>query len=197
MAFAIFALAAAALLGSPGPGVAALVAVGRAQGVRRGLPFLGGMQLGLLIAALVCASGLASLLQAIPGALPVMGVVATAYLLHLAWQIAAAPVGVDTAAGTASPSVWQGFVLGAFNPKAYLALAALMAGHRLSASPWLDGGYKVGLSIAVTCAVDLAWLAAGGAVGSVSWPLRAERAINLAMGGALAAAAVAGLVQLL
>ena len=53
-----FVLAAAALLGSPGPGIAALVAVGRSRGVIGGLRYFGAMQLGLAIAAGLTAAGL-------------------------------------------------------------------------------------------------------------------------------------------
>ena len=50
-AYAAFLLSAVALLGSPGPGIAALVAVGRADGLQGGLRFYGGMQIGLAAAA--------------------------------------------------------------------------------------------------------------------------------------------------
>jgi threonine/homoserine/homoserine lactone efflux protein len=60
----LFVASAAALLGSPGPGIAALLAV-----------------------------GLVSLLAAFPFALRAMTVVSADYLLYLAYQVAAAPVG--------------------------------------------------------------------------------------------------------
>ena len=47
----VFTLAATALLGSPGPGIAALIAVGRSRGAIGGLRYFGSMQLGLALAA--------------------------------------------------------------------------------------------------------------------------------------------------
>ncbi|MEM9477426.1 MAG: hypothetical protein AAGA71_19210 [Pseudomonadota bacterium] len=72
-----FLVAATALLGSPGPAIAALLAVGRIDGWSGGIRFYLGLQLGLGTAALITALGLFTLLSAVPGLLQ-----AKAYLLH-------------------------------------------------------------------------------------------------------------------
>ena len=64
-----FLLAAIALLGSPGPAIAALLAVGRNYGWGRGLGFFWGLQLGLASAAGITILGFFAVLQAFPWAL--------------------------------------------------------------------------------------------------------------------------------
>ena len=87
-----FALAAAALLGSPGPGIAALVATGRLRGVTGGLPYFAAMQLGLMLAAAISAAGLVSIIAAIPLLYASLAIISIAYLLWLAWSVASAPL---------------------------------------------------------------------------------------------------------
>lgn len=53
-----FLVAAIALLGSPGPAIAALLAVGRAEGWAGGLRFFAGLQIGLASAAAISVVGL-------------------------------------------------------------------------------------------------------------------------------------------
>src|ERR1700742_2720583 len=93
VALGVFLTAAVGLLGSPGPAIAALIAVGRSRGFVGGLPYFAGLQFGLATAAGITAAGWFSLLAAFPSALRVMTIAATAYLIYLAWKIASAPVG--------------------------------------------------------------------------------------------------------
>ena len=84
------------------------------------------------MAAGITTAGLFSLLAAFPSALRVMTILATVYLIYLAWKIASSPVG-ETAkprnGAHASPAM--GFLLGVTNPKAYLAFASLLASYTL------------------------------------------------------------------
>src|SRR5690348_4135481 len=93
VATGLFLTAAVGLLGSPGPAIAALLAVGRARGLVVGLPYFAGLQLGLATAAGVTTAGLFSLLAAFPSALRAMTIAATVYLIYLAYRIASSPVG--------------------------------------------------------------------------------------------------------
>ena len=122
----LFLIAATALLGSPGPAIAALLAVGRVSGWSGGIPFYLGLQFGLGSAALITASGLFSLMRTVPGLIYAMSLFATAYLIYLAWKIASAPTGSDS--GKSIAASWpSGFAVGITNPKAYLAFALLFA----------------------------------------------------------------------
>lgn len=193
----LFSLACVALLGSPGPGIAALVSVGRTQGFGVGLRFYGGLQVGLAIAAGVSATGLFSLIAAIPFAVTAMTAAATLYLGYLSFRIATAPVGAAAAGpdGIATTTTaLGGFLLGITNPKAYLAFVSLMASYSL-VGPDLsaDAALKWTICVAVMIVVDIAWLWLGVAIRTIELTERAERLLNLAMAGTIVATAVIGL----
>lgn len=189
----LFSLAAVLLLGSPGPAIAALIAVGKDQGFLQGLRFYGGLQIGLAVAAGASAAGLFSLFAAIPGATRAMMVIATIYLLYLSYKIAFAPVGGSEAGSRSNfaSTVAGGAFLGVTNPKAYIAFASLMASYsivRLDAVA--DMSIKWILCVVVMVVVDLAWLWAGVVLGRVNLKPTIERAINVLMGGTILATAL-------
>ena len=129
--FWVFLLAAIALLGSPGPAIAAILAVGRAEGWTRGLGFYGGLQLGLATAAGIAIAGLFTAISMLPAATLTMSMVATIYLLYLAYKIASSPVGQETSKVSTSSSPIAGLLLGVTNPKAYAAFASLFASFQI------------------------------------------------------------------
>jgi len=188
-----FTLAATALLGSPGPGIGALVAVGRSKGVVGGLKFYTALQVGLAIAAAGSAAGLTSVLEVVPAIRTVLIVVATIYLLWLAWSVASAPVG-ERAIGAGETKVGTargGFLLGVANPKAYIAFASLMGSFTLLQNTVANALLKWAICVVVMICVDLAWLWVGALVGAVKLRPTAERAMNVTMGVAIAAACAA------
>lgn len=194
-----FVLAAVALLGSPGPAIAALVAVGRGCGTFHAVRYFLALQTGLALAAGLSVLGMVALLQAFPPLRLVMMVGATAYLLSLAWSIATAPPtgGVGPATrGQEGWRLWGGFLLGIANPKAYLAFASLFGSFVLldPAQGLGDGGLKWALVVAVMLVVDAAWLLAGRALGRIAMGPRAERVLNMGMGAAILAACAATVV---
>jgi threonine/homoserine/homoserine lactone efflux protein len=177
----LFTLAAIALLGSPGPGIAALIAVGRGGGVWRGLRFYGGLQAGLALAAGISAAGLASVIAASPALRTAAAVLSAGYLLYLAFRIATAPVAAALKPGAAASSTaLAGFLLGVANPKAYVAFVSLMASHAIArGGPSADAGAKWTLCVLVMIVVDLAWLGFGMGLGRARLNPGAERALNL------------------
>jgi threonine/homoserine/homoserine lactone efflux protein len=187
-----FVLAAVALLGSPGPGISALVAVGRSFQPAAALRFYGSMQLGLGIAAGVSALGLVTVISASPGLQMLLMAAATVYLLYLAWIVASAPVGGAAIGDLHAGSLTNrgAFFLGAANPKAYLAFASLYGSFTLlpSASMLAEGVMKWSICVAVMILVDFAWLALGMGLGKVSLSPSAERAFNIVMGLTIVAA---------
>lgn len=184
VALGIFLTAAVGLLGSPGPAIAALIAVGRARGLVGGLPYFLGLQLGLATAAGITAAGLFSLLAAFPSALRVMTIAATVYLIYLACKIASSPVGETAPASNgahASPAA--GFLLGVTNPKAYLAFASLLASYTLiKGSVQQDTFTKWVLLVAVMIVVDLVWLYVGVFLRGLILSPNSERVLNVTLG---------------
>jgi threonine/homoserine/homoserine lactone efflux protein len=183
VATTLFLLSAFALLGTPGPGIAALLVVGKRHGFMGSLRFFAGLQGGLAIAAVVCASGLLSVLSAVPAVTWVLTLTAVIYLGWLAWSIAMSPVAAAPDTGEAVTTFTAGLLLGISNPKAYLGFVTLFASQTLiSGSHAADAMFKWLLTIAVILVVDIAWLYAGARLGRVSLSPRAERCINVALG---------------
>ena len=189
----LFSLAAIALLGSPGPAIAALLVVGKGQGLRRGLAFYGGLQVGLALAAAVSAAGLFSILQAFPAVLTTMSILATIYLVYIAYQIAVAPVGLSDGSShrTTEATSLGGFLLGITNPKAYVAFVTLMASSSIAgANASLDAVLKWLICVVVMIVVDLAWLGVGVGLRRAGLGASAERALNVTMGATILVVAV-------
>jgi threonine/homoserine/homoserine lactone efflux protein len=184
----LFTLAAIMLLGSPGPAIAALIAIGKDRGFARSLRYFWGLQIGLGLGAAVSAAGLASVLLAMPLAVTAMTVVATIYLLWLAYTIAAAPLtgGPDQRKSAVSSSARAGFLLGATNPKAYLAFVSLMASYAIAPKhPPVDASIKWLLCVIVMIVVDLIWLWLGAVLGMARLSPAAERTMNVTMGATI------------
>lgn len=191
----LFLLAATLLLGSPGPGIAALIAVGRSGGFTRGLRFYGGLQLGLALAAGISAAGLFSVIQTIPFATAAMTFAAAAYLVYLAWGIATAPVGVTPGGTGVASTALGGFLLGITNPKSYIAFISLMASYAVvEANASTDAAVKWLICVAVMVVVDLVWLWLGVVIRKAELKPGAERALNIVMGATILATAVLSLV---
>jgi threonine/homoserine/homoserine lactone efflux protein len=196
-----FVAAATALLGSPGPGIAALLAVGRAEGWEGGLRYYAGLQAGLAVACGATAAGLVSVLAVFPLALRAFAVLSAAFLIYLAFRIATATVGTGTeaagmdAAGTGAAGVRSsavsGFLLGVSNPKAYLAFVSLLGSRALvQGNHQTDALLKWLLCLVVIIVVDLAWLFTGIQLRRLRMGSRAERMLNLSLGGTVLSAAV-------
>jgi threonine/homoserine/homoserine lactone efflux protein len=176
-----FLLAAVALAGSPGPATLSLTATGAAFGARRGAAYLAGIVVGMVAVMAVVASGLVSLLLAVPGATPMVTVLAAAYFLYLAWRIARAPpLAVDTAQRR-TPTFAGGLMLSLINPKGYAAMAALFSGFVLVQERLaLDVAIKMAVLVLIITAVNVAWLLAGAGLTRFFREPRTNRAINVA-----------------
>jgi len=175
----------AILLGSPGPAPIALAATGASAGVKRGLPFLAGILLGLLLASVGAAIGLSLIIEMNPLAKRAVQILGAAYIVYVAYKIASGPVLVDdTNDAQFVPSFIDGFLLNLLNPKAYAAFFALFSQFALTAHTQLMSLIYTGMvSFAVGVFVDFLWLALGGAIGPFFRRPRAARALRLSFGG--------------
>lgn len=175
-----FLLAGLALAGSPGPNTLSLAATGAAFGARRGLAYMIGLNLGMVLVMAITASGLAGLLLAIPGAKPVVVALAAAYFLYLAYRIATAPPLTETAGERREPSFAAGILLSLVNPKGYAAMAAMFSGFVLVPTAiGLDIAAKMVVLLAIISAVNIAWLFAGAALTRFFHDRATNRLINL------------------
>ncbi|WP_133405390.1 LysE family translocator [Parashewanella tropica] len=167
-------LTTAAFLGSPGPAPLALAAVGASSGFKKGLPFLGGILSGIAVAITIAAVGLAALFETFPKVRLACQLVATGYILFVAYKIATAKGGV--AHKDAVPDFKDGFLLNLFNPKVYAAFLALFSQFLLPVDNIALSYVLTGITgFIVACAVDLIWLGAGGVLKPIfSTPKRAQ-----------------------
>ncbi|AKS41151.1 LysE family translocator [Wenzhouxiangella marina] len=199
MAEAVLALisATALLLGSPGPAPLALAGTSAAFGVRRGLPFLFGILVGLSVAILGASLGLAALFQAYPPARQIVQGLGAAYIAYVAFKIATAPVVQgDDGRENAAPRFIDGFILNLLNPKAYAAFLALFSQFLL---PLAEPGTAF-LATAIVCllvatVVDVAWLLLGGIIGPLLKRPRSARMLRVLFAVLMVAALLWAILQ--
>lgn len=184
----VLILAAAIVMGSPGPSTVSVTAVGAAFGFRRSLAYTTGLVAGTSAVLLAVAAGVAAALLAIPHAQPVLLAVSAVYILWLAWRIATAPPLAKDAPGIAAPSFVGGFLLAVANPKAWVAIAAVFAGSAVEPLP------KIALLVAMIVLIHLAWLLAGASLSRLFYEPRSARIANVVFALVLVATALLALV---
>lgn len=181
-----FLAAAFALAGSPGPNTLSLAAVGAAFGHRRGLGYMMGLNLGMVAVILLVGSGIAGLLFVIPGAAPVVTVLAAAYFVYLAYRIATAPPLQDNDSDREPPSWVAAVFVSLANPKAYAAMAAMFSGFVLVETDGFgDATVKAVVLVGVIAVVNIVWLLAGSALTPLFRSPRSSRVINVIFAAAL------------
>jgi threonine/homoserine/homoserine lactone efflux protein len=175
-----FLLAGIALVGSPGPATLSLAAAGAAFGSRRSWGYLAGLIVGLVGTMAITASGVLSLLFAVPGARPVVLGLSAIYFIYLAYRIATAPPLSDADGDRRPPSFAGGVLLSLVNPKGYAAMAALFSGFVLFAGQVaIDVAAKTAILTLMAVTVNIAWLTGGAAITRLFRDPRTNRAINI------------------
>jgi threonine/homoserine/homoserine lactone efflux protein len=179
-------LASIAVMGSPGPSTISVTAVGASFGISRSLAYAGGLIAGTIAVLVAVSLGVVTVILAIPHGAILLGTVSAAYILFLAFKIATAPPLESGGSRMAAPSFVGGFLLAIANPKAYLAIAAVLAGTTLIA--WdqrLDALVKTALLAAMIVIIHLFWLVAGASLARVLRDPVSSRVINLILAAAL------------
>ncbi len=175
-----FVLAGFALAGSPGPATLSLAATGAAFGARRGLGYMAGIVIGMVVVMCIIATGVTGMMLAIPGATPVVASMAGTYIVYLAYRIATAPPLAENTGQHRQPSFVGGVFLSLVNPKGYAAMAALFSGFVLVGERLhLDAALKIVILVAIIIAVDVAWLFVGAALTRLIREPGINRAINV------------------
>jgi threonine/homoserine/homoserine lactone efflux protein len=150
---------------SPGGATTTAAASGARFGVRRSLPLIGGLVIGLATLAVASAIGLAGLLLAAPFMQVVLKVVGTVYLLWLAWQIGRRGAPDLNRALAQPPSFMSGACLQWLNPKAWaVTLGAAASFAMVAAGPKQLAALLGGAFGVVACFALTFWCAAGTVV---------------------------------
>ncbi len=121
-----------------------------------------GINLGMAGVMAVTATGVVGILLTLPGAVPIVTVLAGSYFLYLAFRIATAPPLTEHDEQRKAPSFAAGVFLSLVNPKGYAAMAALFSGFVLMRERLvLDAAVKIAVLAIVITSVNLVWLFAG------------------------------------
>lgn len=176
---------------TPGGATTLATASGAHFGFRRSIPLIAGIAFGLASMAASAAAGLAGILLAMPSLQLAMKAAGSAYLLWLAWRITRSgpPHG---RANLAKPSSFIGGVwLLWHNPKGWAVTIGAAASFAALASGPAGLAVLLGVTFGAFAALSLSlWCAAGLLLAR---RLRTDgqwRALNMALGGLLAASIV-------
>ena len=155
-------VAAFPLMGSPGPATISLAGVGTGFGFRNGRQYLIGIVPGTIGVLILVATGITTLVLAIPTFVTVLTTIAVVYILYLAWKIASAPILATDVTTSIAPSLASGFVLAIANPKAFAAIGAVYTSQTLINNNLIaDGVVKISALTVVIVVVNTAWLLFG------------------------------------
>lgn len=174
-------MAAFPLMGSPGPATMSLAAMGAAYGVGRSLLYLSGIIAGTFGVLILIATGVTGLILTQPVLVTGITVLASLYIVYLAYRIATAPVITKESLATKSPSLYSGFLLAIANPKAFAAIGAVYSGSTLFQNDTIaDALAKIGSLTIVIIVVNSMWLLFGSAFSSVLATPKTARITNVA-----------------
>lgn len=188
-------LSALAIMGSPGPATISLTAAGAAFGVRRSLGYLTGIVVGTGLVLVAVATGLTAVLLSAPAVRPVLLGLSAAYLLWLAYHLATAPPLSEAAADRGPSTPWGGVLLGVANPKAWVAIAAVFAGSRLTGGGTGQAAAKTLVLAVVVVLINTGWLFAGASLAPLLRDPRRSRIVNRSLAVLLVAATALALVE--
>lgn len=187
-AFGPLLLTCLVIMGSPGPATISLVTAGSARGVRRSLPYLGGIVAGTIAVLLAVATGVTVLLLAIPAIRVALTLASAAYILWLAYHIAKAPALTGPASTSGAYSFAGGAVLGFANPKGWIAIAAVFGSTHLGGPAATDAVAKVVVLAAMVALICTTWLVLGTSIAPLLRDRRRARVANLTLAAAVVAA---------
>jgi threonine/homoserine/homoserine lactone efflux protein len=160
----LFVVAVFLLCGTPGPNMLHILSRSVEVGVRRTTFAMAGCLSAMLIVLAAAATGLTTLLRAIPGAFDVLRYAGVAYLIYLgvkAWRSDESPIDVGT--GTLPKTVSKrtlfrgGFAIGISNPKLILFAAAFLPQFVSAKAPQAP---QFAILVATFVAMECLWYAA-------------------------------------
>ncbi|MGN4076208.1 LysE family translocator [Burkholderia gladioli] len=194
-ALLVFALALMVAAGSPGPGIAALVARVMSNGFRDVLPFLAAMWIGEILWMSFAVAGLAALAKTFATAFLLLKIAGIVYLLFLAVKMWLAPAAVDDGRLPSGQSPLRMFAAGLTvslgNPKIMVFYVALLPTlvdlSHVGPLAWAELALTM---LVVMAAVDLSWALLAARARRLFRSRRAVKVANRASATMMAGAAV-------
>jgi threonine/homoserine/homoserine lactone efflux protein len=178
------------VMGSPGPSTISLVAVSAAYGVRHAVAYGAGLVLGTTAVLLAVAAGVTAVLSAVPTVRWFLLALAAVYVLWLAVRLARSSTLDGHGAAVGRPSVRGGLLLGALNPKAWVAIGAVFLSAHVADPPVFDATVKAAVLTVLIVVTHGVWLAAGRVLAQALRAPRRARAVNIVLAVALVLAMV-------
>lgn len=190
----LLALASFCLVSSitPGPNNMMLLSSGATFGLKRTIPHILGISAGCAVMVLVVGWSLGGVAQHLPAFYSALHIVATAYLLWLAWRIA-----TSTSAGTSASSARPLGMLGAaafqwVNPKAWAMILGAVANFARPDTMHTDVVLIAGVLVVVGLPAITLWAGGGSMLQGVLARPGALRIFNWSMAALLVASLVPG-----
>ncbi|MEM1299932.1 MAG: LysE family translocator [Pseudomonadota bacterium] len=194
---ALYALAYAVMVVSPGPFVAAIAARSAAFGFNAGVSMAVGAWLAEKIWILAAIFGLALIAAHYASILIVLKFVGAGWLIWLGWKLISGRSGVLASDEmVAREPFWRGvgtgFLINIGNPKAALFFMALFPGFfDVAAMTWVDAVLILAVSTPIGLGSDLTYAWAAAKARAMLKNARIARRIDQTTGGILAGAGVA------
>jgi threonine/homoserine/homoserine lactone efflux protein len=171
---------------TPGPNNLMLMASGVNFGMRRSVPHVAGVTLGVVFLVLVVGAGLGQALARHPEAAAALKAASVGYMLWLAWRIATAAPPEGAAPAGRPLGFWQAAAFQWVNPKAWgMAVTAIAA--YAPAAGWAGVAPVAFAFLLVGPPCNVLWVAMGQALRRLLADRRALRAFNLGMAALLLA----------
>jgi threonine/homoserine/homoserine lactone efflux protein len=188
IAFILFAVVAAM---TPGPSNIGLASTGASVGVRRGLPCLFGVAIGMGLMLFLVALGLGSVVLKHPIVRTALKWGGIGLLLWLSWKSATAGRS-DAGAVKHGIGFWEAAALQWVNPKSWLVSASAVGTYlRADAAEPLVQSLSFGVLFVLAALPScFVWLAFGATVQRILQTERAARGFNIVMGLLLAGSVV-------
>jgi len=193
---ALFLLAFAVMVVTPGPFVAAIAARSAACGFRSGFAMAAGASAAEVVYVGLAIFGLAALAETHAWALELLKYVGAAWLIWLGWGLLSGRAqtfsgGEMPPPGPASRSFLNGLLINLGNPKAALFYAAIFPGFfDMTRIGWIDALVILAFTVPVGLASDLAYAGAASRARTLLRSHRALTRLNRGTGGVLMGAGV-------
>lgn len=170
---------------TPGPNNMLLTSSTANFGFVRSLPLMFGIMIGMQLLLLLVAAGVGSIITAYSQLHQVLKILGSLYLIWLAWKIATSRYEkLETNSQITKPvSLYQGLLLQALNPKAWLMGVGSVASYSLAGANY--SASVIGISIAM-CSVNIIagviWMGFGTAISLLLRSRKSWAIFNFSMG---------------
>ena len=175
---------------TPGPNNIMLASSGATHGLRATMPHMLGVSAGYSLMLVIVTAGLGTFLIALPGLIPVMRWGGAAWMLWLAWKIAAAP----PPGANGSHRLMGFFGAIAFqwiNPKGWLIALGAASEFTRPDQSLIEQVVRIGVVfLAVSIPCMLPWILLGAGTRSLLGATTRLRLFNIAMAGLLVASLI-------